>query len=185
MENSQERTNQQRIPKVIHYCWFGGNPKPELVLRCMDSWRTFCPDWEIKEWNETNFDVNQHPFMQAAYDAKKWAFVSDLARLIIVYEHGGVYMDTDVELKASLDSQICFAAFFAFENLFSVNSGLGFGAVPKNGCVEHMIRQYDNLTFDIQRIIACPQLNTKALQMCFPDLKLNGEQTQRFGDTVI
>lgn len=77
------------IPKIIHYCWFGGNPKPEIVNRCIESWRKFCPDWEIREWNETNFDVNAVTYMKEAYDMKKWAFVSDIARLLIIYQSGG------------------------------------------------------------------------------------------------
>lgn len=76
------------IPKTIHYCWFGGNPKPELVCRCIDSWRRFCPDYEIIEWNENNFDVNCIPYVRDAYAAKKWAFVSDYARLKVVFERG-------------------------------------------------------------------------------------------------
>ena len=87
-----------QIPKVIHYCWFGGNPKSEIILKCISSWKKFCPEYQIVEWNEQNFDVNAIPFMRDAYRAKKWAFVSDVARLKILYEHGGIYMDTDVEL---------------------------------------------------------------------------------------
>lgn len=77
------------IPKVIHYCWFGGNPKPEIVEKCIASWRKFCPDWEIIEWNESNYDVEKTPFVKEAYKAKKWAFVSDFARLDVVYAAGG------------------------------------------------------------------------------------------------
>lgn len=77
------------IPKTIHYCWFGGNPKPELVCRCIESWKRFCPDYEIIEWNENNFDVNCIPYVRDAYAVKKWAFVSDYARLKVVFERGG------------------------------------------------------------------------------------------------
>lgn len=77
------------IPKIIHYCWFGGNEKPDIVKRCIDSWYKFCPDWEIVEWNETNFDINAVPYMKEAYEQGKWAFVSDVARLLIVYQSGG------------------------------------------------------------------------------------------------
>lgn len=77
------------IPKIIHYCWFGGNEKPDIIKKCIESWKKFCPDWEIKEWNETNFDVNAVPYMKEAYEMKKWAFVSDIARLLIVYQSGG------------------------------------------------------------------------------------------------
>lgn len=88
------------IPKKIHYCWFGGNPKSDLILTCIKSWKNFCPDYEIIEWNENNWDINYNQYTREAYQAKKWAFVSDVARLDIVYRYGGLYLDTDVELKA-------------------------------------------------------------------------------------
>ena len=91
------------IPKVIHYCWFGNNPLPFEVKKCIDSWKKICPDYEIKRWDETNFDVYQNDFIKSAYGSKAWAFVSDYARLKIVYDEGGIYLDTDVELKKSLD----------------------------------------------------------------------------------
>ncbi len=77
------------IPKVIHYCWFGGNPKSEIIKQCIESWKKYCPDYEIKEWNEENFDVNCIQYVKDAYEAKKWAFVSDYARLAIIYKMGG------------------------------------------------------------------------------------------------
>ena len=100
------------IPKVIHYCWFGGNEMSALEKKCIESWKTQCPDYEIIRWDETNYDVTKNLYMQQAYAAKKWAFVSDYARLDILYQHGGFYLDTDVELLQSLDAQenskICF-----------------------------------------------------------------------------
>lgn len=86
------------ITKVIHYCWFGRNPLPESALKCIASWRKFFPDHEIKEWNEENFDVNIIPYTRDAYQAGKYAFVSDYARFKILYEYGGLYFDTDVEI---------------------------------------------------------------------------------------
>ena len=85
------------IPKIIHYCWFGGKELPIEVKKCIASWRKMCPDYEIIRWNESNFDVGQHPFVREAYKAKVWAFVSDYARLKVVYDNGGIYLDTDVE----------------------------------------------------------------------------------------
>ena len=79
------------IPKVIHYCWFGRNKKSKSVLKCIQSWKKYCPDYEIIEWNEDNFDVNCIPFVKEAYDAEKWAFVTDYARLKIIFENGGIY----------------------------------------------------------------------------------------------
>ena len=77
------------IPKIIHYCWFGRNPKPEIIEKCIASWKKYCPDWEIKEWNEDNYDVNKAPYVREAYEAKMWAFVSDYARLDIIFQNGG------------------------------------------------------------------------------------------------
>ena len=91
------------IPKVIHYCWFGGNPLPKDVKKCIKSWKKYAPDYEIIEWNEYNFDINCHPFVKTAYEAKAWAFVSDFARLKVIYDNGGIYFDTDVELVKNPD----------------------------------------------------------------------------------
>ena len=94
------------IPKIIHYCWFGKKPLPKLALKCIASWKKFLPDYEIKEWNEDNFDVNQIPYTSEAYACKKYAFVSDYARFKIMYEYGGIYFDTDVEVIKPLDDII-------------------------------------------------------------------------------
>ena len=86
------------IPKIIHYCWVGGKPKPQSVLYCIESWKRCCPDYEIREWNESNYDFTKNEYMRQAYEAKKWGFVPDYARLDIIYEYGGIYLDTDVEM---------------------------------------------------------------------------------------
>ncbi|MEG2119582.1 MAG: glycosyltransferase, partial [Pseudoflavonifractor sp.] len=104
------------IPKVIHYCWFGRNPLPEKALVCIASWQKFCPDYEIKQWNEDNFDFSGNRYAREAYEAKKWAFVSDYARLAVLYDHGGIYMDTDVELLKPLDEFLAEDAFSGFES---------------------------------------------------------------------
>ena len=93
----------QQIPKIIHYCWFGGNPLPELALRCIESWKRYCPDYEIVRWDESNFDVNAWEYTKEAYAAKKWAFVSDVARLYAMVNFGGIYLDTDMELVKPID----------------------------------------------------------------------------------
>ena len=84
------------IPKIIHYCWFGGKPKPDCVVKCISTWRDKLPDYEIKEWNESNFNINCNEYVQKAHEMKKWAFVSDYARFYVLYNYGGVYLDTDV-----------------------------------------------------------------------------------------
>lgn len=86
------------IPKIIHYCWFGGAEIPEHDKKCIESWKKYCPDYQIIRWDESNYDYKKNPYMKEAYEAKKWGFVPDFARLDIVYEHGGIYLDTDVEI---------------------------------------------------------------------------------------
>ena len=92
------------IDKVIHYCWFGNNPKSDLINKCIESWKKYCPEYKIIEWNEHNFDINMCEFTKNAYKTKKYAFVSDVARIWAIYNYGGVYLDTDVELYKSLDA---------------------------------------------------------------------------------
>lgn len=103
------------IPKIIHYCWFGGNPLPEKAKECIESWKKYFPDYEIKEWNESNFDVMSIPYTQEAYRLKKYAFVSDYARLWVLYNYGGIYFDTDVEVIASFDDIIAQGSFMGLE----------------------------------------------------------------------
>ena len=121
------------IPKIIHYCWFGGNAKPDIVLKCIDSWKKYCPDYEIIEWNEENFDINQCQYCKEAYVEKKWAFVSDYARIKILRENGGVYIDTDVELVKPIDELLENNAFCGFElslnGEYGVNTGSMLGSV--------------------------------------------------------
>ncbi len=122
------------IPKVIHYCWFGGNSLGDRELKCIDSWKKFLPGYEIIQWNESNFDLSCCAYVQEAHKAGKWAFVSDYARFKIIFERGGLYFDTDVEAIASFDNLLEEGPFMGFESdpsergFMSVNSGLGFAA---------------------------------------------------------
>lgn len=155
------------IPKVIHYCWFGGKELPLDVKKCIKSWERFCPDYEIKRWDESNFDVMEHPFLKAAYEAKAWAFVSDYARLKIVYENGGIYLDTDVELLKNLDfllNNSCYIGIQQAELLCT--TGLGFGAEKLNPVVCKMLQKYDSIIFGEQEKIkiACPWLNNEVIK---------------------
>lgn len=113
-----------QIPKVIHYCWFGGNPLPEMAIKCIESWKKFCPDYEIVEWNEHNFDINYNEYVKEAYEEKKWAFVSDVARLYALVTQGGIYMDTDVELIKPIDSLLQYEAVSGFESEKRILTGL-------------------------------------------------------------
>lgn len=138
------------IPKIIHYCWFGQKPLPELALKCIASWKKFLPEYEIKEWNESNFDVNQIPYTAEAYKCGKFAFVSDYARFKIMYEQGGVYFDTDVEVIRPLDEIIARGSFFGMEasnRKFLCAPGLGFACIPGLDLCKEMIEQYEDSNF--------------------------------------
>lgn len=134
------------IPKKIHYCWFGGNPLPELALKCIESWRKYCPDYEIIEWNESNFDVNSCDYVKEAYQAEKWAFVSDYARLSIIEMYGGIYMDTDVELIGGLDKFLCETSFSGFEKEGYIPTGI-MGCEKGSEWIKKLLSYYDNRHF--------------------------------------
>lgn len=157
-----------QIPRVIHYFWLGGNEKPDSVKNCIESWKKNCPDFEIKEWNESNYDIHKHPYMEKAYDEKKWAFVPDYGRLDIMYQYGGIYMDTDVEVLKDLSPLCEFKAFKGFENKEFVNDGQGFGCIPGLSIFKEMMECYDgDGPFEIvdgkRRYIESPRLCTKVL----------------------
>lgn len=141
------------IPKTIHYCWFGRNSLPESAQKCIASWRRFLPDYEIKEWNENNFDVNIIPYTQQAYEAKKYAFVSDYARYWILYNYGGLYFDTDVEIIKPLDDIIEKGAFMGIEvpslngSLPQVAPGLGLAVEKGHVFYKRILDVYANLVF--------------------------------------
>ena len=161
------------IPKIIHYCWFGRNPLPELAQKCIASWKKYLPDYEIKEWNEDNFDVNIIPYTAEAYAMKKYAFVSDYARFWILHKYGGIYFDTDVEVIRPIDDIIARGNFMGFETDpnpakgdasegsvapglglgvnpglgLGVNPGLGLGVNPGLGIIEKMMHYYDGQHF--------------------------------------
>lgn len=151
------------IPKIIHYCWFGGGEKPKLAKKCIASWKKYCPDYEIIEWNEDNFDINTNEYTKWCYENKKFAFLSDYVRLLVVYRHGGIYFDIDVELVKNPDLLLKNQAFFAFECSEYVNTGVGFGAEAENIAVNQMIDEYSTLLDGKHGVIGCPKLNTEAL----------------------
>ena len=141
------------IPKIIHYCWFGRNPLPVSAQKCIASWHRFFPDYEIKEWNEDNFDVNIISYTRQAYEAKKYAFVSDYARFWILYRYGGLYFDTDVEVIKPFDDIIERGAFMGIEQgAFwdgkpMVAPGLGLGVEAGHPFYLKMLQVYDNLEY--------------------------------------
>ena len=158
------------IPKIIHYCWFGGKPLDELALKCIASWKKYFPNYEIIEWNEKNFDINQLEFMKKAYEDKKWAFVSDVVRLMVIYEYGGIYFDTDVEVISSYEDILksSVKGFLGFENTKAVNTGLGFGAEKEHPFIKELIAVYKDIDYrqyaDNLSAIACPILTTNLMK---------------------
>lgn len=153
------------IPKVIHYCWFGSNPYPKIVKDCIKTWKKYCPDYEIKLWDESNYDISKNEWLRNAYNSKKWAFVSDYARLDIIFNEGGIYLDTDVELIKTLDDLLHYNCFLAIENENAglINTGIGFGAVKNHPAIKEMLNEYNSLVFSENNVMGllCPELNTK------------------------
>lgn len=160
------------IPKIIHYCWVGKNPKPQAVLYCIESWKKFCPDYEIREWNESNYDFSKNLYMKQAYEAGKWGFVPDYARLDIIYQYGGIYLDTDVEIVKGFDALLDQAAFMGFENTgdgeFFVNCGHGFGAEAHNEVIRQVRDFYNHISFlnedGTPNLLASPYFTTQSLR---------------------
>lgn len=134
------------IPKTIHYCWFGRQPMPELAQKCLESWEKYLPDYKKTLWNEDTFDVNSIPFTKEAYERKKYAFVSDYIRLYALYNYGGVYMDTDVEVVKSLDEFMDFSAFSGFETANFIPTGI-MAAVSKHPWISRLFDYYKGRSF--------------------------------------
>lgn len=144
------------IPKIIHYCWFGRGKMPELANKCIESWKKYLPDYEIREWNEDNFDVNIIPYTKEAYRLGKYAFVSDYARFWILYNYGGLYFDTDVEVIKPIDDIIAKGPFMGCENnvgkgatTLGVAPGLGLGVNPGLGLYGEILDYYKTLMFPV------------------------------------
>ena len=168
------------IPKVIHYCWFGRGAMPKLAKKCIKSWKKFCPDYEIICHNEDNFDLHENKYVREAYEAKKWAFVSDYARLKIIYDNGGIYLDTDVEIIRPVDELLSHEAFMGFDEKGIVATGLGFGAQKGNEIIAELLHDYDEIPFVLPDgsfdLTPCPDRNTKTLEKLGMDMK-NCDQT--------
>lgn len=140
------------IPKKIHYCWFGNGEKSDEVYKCIESWKKFCPDYEIIEWNERNFDIEEIPYIKEAYKEKKWAFVSDYARFKILYENGGIYFDTDVELIKDLSPILSLGGYMGCEKSIDgksvlINPGLGMASKANVGLYKEIIDMYSKKHF--------------------------------------
>ena len=134
------------IPKKIHYCWFGGSPKSELIERCIESWRRYLPDYEIVEWNESSFDIHVCPYVEQAYERKKWAFVADYCRIWALYREGGVYFDTDVEVIRDPQG-VLDAPCVGFESPRLVNPGLVMASEAGDWLCRSMLDEYNTDVF--------------------------------------
>ena len=173
------------IPKTIHYIWFGGKPLPEMAERCITSWRKYCPDYEIVRWDETNFHSGGNRYFEEALAAKKWAFASDYARLKVLVEHGGIYMDTDVELLRSLDSFLGEEAFSGFESKTRISTGL-MACRDSFSLFSRMLNDYNDRSFIKDDGSYDVTTNVELItQTCLDlGLELNGEKQSIDGFTL-
>ncbi|WWR19221.1 glycosyltransferase [Lachnospiraceae bacterium JLR.KK009] len=155
------------IPKVIHYCWFGKGEYSKKIEKCISSWKKYCPDYEIICWNEDNYDIHKNKYVEQAYGKRKWAFVSDYARVDIVYHHGGIYLDTDVELLKPLDGLLGCEMFVGMESKDFLNFGLGFGATKRHPYLKEIMEYYETREFvrgnGKMDLKACPVIQTEIL----------------------
>lgn len=156
----------QKIPKVIHYCWFGGKPLPDKYKKYLATWRKYCPDYKIVQWNEKNYDVTKNRYMYDAYQAGAWGFVPDYARLDIIYRYGGFYFDTDVELIKGIDDLRDFPAFVCYQDDKNINFGSGFGAVKGNPIIKEIRDDYEKREFVLEKKIqeSSPIINSQKMR---------------------
>ena len=163
------------IPKIVHYCWFGKGEKSDIIKKCMETWKRNCPGYEFMEWNETNFDVNMCEFTRGAYENKKWAFVSDVARLVALKKYGGFYIDTDVEIltEGALDKYLDYKRVLAFETERRINTGLFFGCQKNDEIIDRFFKCYEGLMFEGGFKQLNTTLNMPVLESEYPTLIWN------------
>lgn len=156
------------IPKVIYYCWFGNGEMPRLSKKCIKSWKKYCPQYKIVCINEENFDISQNRYARQAYEEGKWAFVSDYARLKVLYDEGGIYLDTDVELIKPLDELIEGSGYMGFDDNGIISTGLGFACEKGNELVLALLKDYDDISFILPDgsydMTPCPDRNRETLK---------------------
>lgn len=157
----------QRIPKKIHYCWFGKTPTPKIFERCLDSWKRYCPDYEIIRWDETNFNFDNNEYLKKTYNLKKYANFTDYFRLKIIYDHGGIYLDIDVELIKPLNELLNYKSFFSMQDDYYFASGLGFGAEKRHPLIQKLMTHYENIANQIDQnyeFDICPITETNIIR---------------------
>lgn len=171
------------IPKIIHYCWFGGKEKPADVQTYIASWHKYCPDYDFYEWNEHTFDVTQNDYCREAMKAKKWAFVTDYVRLKVLYDYGGIYMDSDVEVLKPLDPLLMFNGLSGYESQNHVPTGT-MGACPRNEWICMLLHDYDERHFVLPDGSFDQTTNVEVITRLTQErygLKLHGQRIE-FGD---
>lgn len=175
------------ISKKIHYCWYGGNKKSKLILKCIDSWKKFFPGYEIIEWNESNTDLHENVYIEQAYKAKKWAFVSDYIRMKVLYEYGGIYFDTDVEvLKPFPEEILSLPAFTGFESFsMKVSPGLVFGCEAGNEITKMMMESYNTDDFHDESVDTIKTINMRITDLLEENgLEICDKQQEVLGLTI-
>lgn len=171
------------IPKVIHYCWFGRNEKPQVVLECISTWRKFFPGWKIIEWNEDNYDLSGIQYIEDAYKLKKWAFVSDLVRLDVLYKYGGIYLDIDVDfIKPLPDVFLSYKGFMGFEYTKTIAPGLIFGVEKNNSFVKMILDSYDGERFYYNKNGIYKTINTRITEALCKQGLIRNNKYQVVGD---
>ena len=171
------------IPHIIHYCWFGKNEKPKVVIECINTWKKYFPDWEIKEWNEDNYDLSGIQYVYDAYKLKKWAFVSDLVRLDILYRYGGIYLDIDVEFIRPLPSYFLeYKGFLGFEYTNTIAPGLIFGVEKENPFVKKIIDTYEGERFYYNKEGIYKTINMRMTEALLKDGLVKNGEYQVVGD---
>ena len=175
-----------KISKKIHYCWFGKNEIPDHIKKYMESWHVCCPDFEIIRWDESNYDISKNRYMKEAYECKKWGFVPDYARLDIIYNEGGIYLDTDVEVLKPLEIFLNDDMFCGFGGNMGINLGCGFGAIKKHNLIKQLRDYYDDKTFFLENgemnLISCIEYQNPILEQF--GFSLNNSYQKRNGVVV-
>ena len=183
---SIRKAKMQLIPKKLHYCWFGKGNLPEFAVQCIDSWKKYCPDYEIIEWNEKTYNVYKNRFTKEVYEYGHYSALSSYARFDIIHQYGGIYLDTDVEVVRNLDDLLYQDAFMGFEVSNYVNSGHGFGGKKRNAIFAENVEIYDNMTFYNEKgefhYKNAPSITTEMLIR--HGLKMNGK-LQQISDITI
>ena len=166
-----------KIPRIIHYCWFGRNEKPEIVKKCIQSWKNILTDYEIIEWNEDNFDINSNKYVKEAYENKKYAFVSDYVRVKVLYDMGGIYLDTDVEVYKSLDKFLEEESFWGFEEKNYIATST-IGARSGNRLIKQFLDFYEGKSYNEMIKSLETSTNVQIVTKIFKEIgfKMNGEK---------